>query len=144
EAGTWVVGEGLDWVKGSKYNFTDPQVVAAVDQYRRWMRFAPRGTNSTVARQLFIDGKAAFLRDGPWIWAFVEKAPEAMRPTLEVARVPFRKVTGGTSNSIHIAASIANPKQELVWKFIELAASPKWQGQYVVMSASPAPRRDSL
>ncbi len=144
EAGTWVIGEGLDWVKGSKYAFTDPQVIAAVDQYRRSMRFAPPGTNSTVARQLFIDGKAAFLRDGPWIWAFVEKAPAAIKPYLQVARVPFPKVTGGTSNSIHIAASISKPKQELVWKFIELAASPKWQGQYVIMSASPAPRRDSL
>ena len=144
EAGTWVIGQGLDWLKGGKYAFTDPQVVAAVDQYRRSMRFAPPGTNSTVARQLFIDGKAAFLRDGPWIWSFVAKAPEAIRPNLQVTRVPFPKVTGGTSNSIHMAASLSKPKQELVWKFIELAASPKWQGEYAVMSASPAPRRDSL
>ena len=36
-------------------------------------RYAPKGTNSASARQLFIDGKAAFLRDGPWLWATVRK-----------------------------------------------------------------------
>lgn len=144
EAGTWVMGQGMDWVKDGKYAFTDPKVVAAVDQYRTSMRFAPPGTNSTTARQLFIDGKATFLRDGPWIWAFVEKAPEAVRANLKVTRVPLPNVTGGTSNSIHIAAGASKEKQELVWKLIQLAATPKWQGQYVLMSASPAPRRDSL
>jgi multiple sugar transport system substrate-binding protein len=144
EAGTWVMGQGLDWVKGGKYAFTDPKVLAAVEQYRTSMKFAPPGTNSTTARQLFIDGKATFLRDGPWIWAFVEKAPEAVRANLKVTRVPFPSVTGGTSNSIHIAAAASKEKQELVWKLIQLAATPKWQGQYVLMSASPAPRKDSL
>jgi multiple sugar transport system substrate-binding protein len=144
EAGTWVMGQGLDWVKDGKYQFTDPKVLAAVEQYRKSMRFAPPGTNSTTARQLFIDGKATFLRDGPWIWAFVEKAPEATKPFLKVTRVPFPSVTGGTSNSIHIASGTPKDKQELAWKFIELAASPKWQAQYPIMSASPAPRKDSL
>jgi multiple sugar transport system substrate-binding protein len=144
EAGTWVMGQGLDWMRNGRYDFANPAVVAAVDQYRRSMRFAPPGMNSTTGRQLFMDGKAAFLRDGPWIWAFVERAPEAIRPHLKVARVPFPKETGGTSNSIHMAANLAPAKRELVWRFMELAASPKWQSEYVMRSAAPAPRRGAL
>lgn len=144
EAGTWVMGQGLDWIRNGRYDFANPAVVAAVEQYRRSMRFAPPGMNSTTGRQLFMDGKAAFLRDGPWIWAFVERAPEAIRPHLKVARVPFPKETGGTSNSIHMAANLAPAKRELVWRFMELAASPKWQSEYVLRSAAPAPRRGAL
>lgn len=144
EAGTWVMGQGLDWLRNGRYDFANPAVVAAVDQYRRSMRFAPPGMNSTTGRQLFMDGKAAFLRDGPWIWAFVERAPEAVRPHLKVARVPFPRETGGTSNSIHMAANLAPAKRELVWRFMELAASPKWQSEYVLRAASPAPRRGAL
>ena len=144
EAGTWVMGQGLDWLRNGRYDFANPAVVAAVDQYRRSMRFAPPGMNSTTGRQLFMDGKAAFLRDGPWIWAFVERAPEAIRPHLKVARVPFPRETGGTSNSIHMAANLALAKRELVWRFMELAASPKWQSEYVLRAASPAPRRGAL
>ena len=144
EAGTWVMGQGLDWIRNGRYDFSNPAVVAAVEQYRRSMRFAPPGMNSTTGRQLFMDGKAAFLRDGPWIWAFVERAPEAIRPHLKVARVPFPKETGGTSNSIHMAANLAPAKRELVWRFMELATSPKWQSEYVLRSAAPAPRRGAL
>lgn len=144
ETGTWLMGQGLDWVKGGKYAFTDPAVVAVVEQYRRAMRNAPPGMDSAKGRQLFIDGKAAFLRDGPWIWAFVERAPEAVRASLKVARVPFPKETGGTSNSIHMPANLAANKKDLVWKFIELAASPKWQSEYILKSAAPAPRRGAL
>jgi multiple sugar transport system substrate-binding protein len=141
EAGTWVMGQGADFIGKDRYTFTDPKVVAAVEQYRQSMRNAPPGTNSTVARQLFLDGKATFLRDGPWVWAFVEKAPEATRPHLKVTRVPFPHVTGGASNSLHMAERLAPEKRDLVWQFIELAASPKWQEQYIILSASPAPRK---
>ena len=144
EAGTWVMGQGLDFVQNGKYAFHDPAVVAAVDQYRRSMRFAPAGSNSTVVRQLFLDGKATFLRDGPWVWAFVDKAPEPGRSNFKVARLPFPKVTGGTSNSLHMAASLAPAKRDLVWKLMALAATPEWQEKYTLLSAAPAPRKGAI
>lgn len=144
EVGTWVMGQGLDFFKNGKYAFSDPKVVAAVEQYRKAMRSAPPGTNSTMARQLFLDGKATFLRDGPWIWAAVLKAPEAARANLRLTKVPFPTITGGASNSLHMAAKLAPEKRDLVWKFIALAASAKWQQQYPVLSASPAPRKGSV
>ena len=56
--------------------------------------------------ELFIDGKTAFLRDGPWVWGAVEKAPAETKPQLKVAGLPFPVEPGGASNSIHIAAKI--------------------------------------
>ena len=65
EIGTWVTGEGASLFKGNQYNFTDPAVVRAIDKFRTAVKSAPKGTSSEQARQLFIDGKIAMIRDGP-------------------------------------------------------------------------------
>ena len=140
DAATWVLGEKQDWLKGNKYNFTDPGVVAAVDQFRKSLSYAPPGTNSASARQLFIDGKAAFLRDGPWVWATLQKAKPEIRPLLKMTQLPFPVITGGASNSLHIPAKLDAQKKKLVWEFIALAASPAWQEKYVQLTGSPAGR----
>lgn len=100
EMASWVIGSGADWLKGGKYNFNDPAVVKAIDNWRTSINYAPKGTNSATARQLFIDGKTTFLRDGPWVWGAVEKAPADVKPNLKVAGLPFPVVPGGASNSI--------------------------------------------
>ena len=140
DAATWVLGEKQDWLKGNKYNFTDPGVVSAMDQFRKSLSYAPPGTNSAVARQLFIDGKAAFLRDGPWVWATLQKAKPEVRPSLKMTQLPFPVVTGGASNSLHMPAKIDAQKKKLVWEFIALAASPVWQERYVQLTGSPSGR----
>jgi multiple sugar transport system substrate-binding protein len=140
DAATWVLGEKQDWLKGNKYNFTDPGVVAAMEQFRKSLSYAPPGTNSAVARQLFIEGKAAFLRDGPWVWATLQKAKPEIRPSLKMTQLPFPVITGGASNSLHIPAKIDPQKKKLVWEFIALAASPSWQEKYVQLTGSPAGR----
>ena len=140
DAATWVLGEKQDWLKGNKYNFTDPGVVAAMDQFRKSLTYAPPGTNSASARQLFIDGKAAFLRDGPWVWATLQKAKPETRLLLKMAQLPFPVITGGASNSLHIPARLEAQRKKLVWEFIALAASPAWQEKYVQLTGSPAGR----
>jgi multiple sugar transport system substrate-binding protein len=140
DAATWVLGEKQDWLKGNKYNFTDPGVIAAMDQFRKSLTYAPPGTNSAAARQLFIDGKAAFLRDGPWVWATLQKAKPETRPLLKMTQLPFPVITGGASNSLHIPARLDAQKKKLVWEFIALAATPSWQEKYVQLTGSPAGR----
>jgi multiple sugar transport system substrate-binding protein len=140
DAATWVLGEKQNWLKGNKYTFTDPGVVAAMEQFRKSLSYAPPGTNSTVARQLFIDGKAAFLRDGPWVWATLQKAKAETRPSLKMTQLPFPVITGGASNSLHMPLRIDPQKRKLVWEFIVLAASPQWQEKYVQLTGSPAGR----
>jgi multiple sugar transport system substrate-binding protein len=143
EVASFVIGEGADWLKGGKYNFTDPAVVKAVDQWRQATGYAPKGTNSATARQLFIDGKVTFLRDGPWVWGALAKAPADVRPNLKIGALPFRVTPGGASNSLHIAAKTDAKKKEAVWNFIVMAASPEWQSRYA-LTGSPAPRKGAL
>jgi multiple sugar transport system substrate-binding protein len=143
EMASWVSGSGADWLKGGRYNFTDPAVVKAIDGWRQSVAYAPKGTNSAQARQLFIDGKVAFLRDGPWVWGAVEKAPADVRPALKIGALPFPVTPGGASNSLHIAARSDPKKKDAAWNFILMAASPEWQERYA-LTGSPAPRRNVL
>lgn len=143
EMASWVIGSGADWLKGGKYTFTDPAVVKAVDQWRASVGYAPKGTNSATARQLFIDGKVAFLRDGPWVWGALQKATAENRPNLRIAGLPFQVTPGGASNSLHLAVKTDAKKKEAAWNFIVMAASPEWQHRYA-LTGSPAPRKGVL
>lgn len=143
EMASWVIGSGADWLKGGKYNFTDPAVVKAVDGWRQSIAYAPKGTNSATARQLFIDGKVTFLRDGPWVWGAVEKASAEMKPNLRIGALPFPVTPGGASNSLHLAAKTDAKKKEAAWNFVVMAASPEWQHRYA-LTGSPAPRKGVL
>jgi len=143
EMASWVIGSGADWLKGGKYNFNDPAVVKAVEGWRQTIAYAPKGTNSATARQLFIDGKVAFLRDGPWVWGALAKSPAEVKPHLKIAPLPFPVTPGGASNSLHLAAKTDPKKKEAAWNFIQMAASPEWQNRYA-MTGSPAPRKGVL
>ena len=143
EMASWVIGSGADWLKGGRYNFTDPAVVKAIEGWRQSIAYAPKGTNSATARQLFIDGKVTFLRDGPWVWGAVAKAPAEVRPNLRIGALPFPVTPGGASNSLHLAAKTDAKKKEAAWNFIQLAASPEWQSRYA-LTGSPAPRKGAL
>jgi multiple sugar transport system substrate-binding protein len=144
EIGTWVTGEGASLFKGGSYNFTDPAVIRAVDRFRAAVKNAPKGVSSEQARQLFIDGKVAMLRDGPWVAAALRKAPDATRASLKMAMMPFAVVPGGTSNSLHMPAKLDAEKRKYVWEFIKLTTTPEWQAKYTLLTASPAPRRNAL
>jgi len=144
EVGTWVTGEGASFFKGNQYNFTDPAVIRAVDKFRAAVKYAPKGTTSEQARQLFVDGKIAMLRDGPWVNAQLKKAPEATRGALRMGMIPFAHVPGGTSNSLHVPAKLDAEKRRYVVEFIKLTTTPEWQAKYTQLTASPAPRRGAL
>jgi len=144
EISTWVTGEGASLFKGNQYNFTDPAVIKAVDKFRAAVKNAPKGTSSEQARQLFIDGKIAMLRDGPWVAAALKKAPDATKPYLKMGMMPFAKIPGGTSNSLHIPAKIDPEKRKLVWEFIRMTTTPEWQSKFTLLTSSPAPRRNAL
>ena len=144
EISTWVTGEGASLFKGNQYNFTDPAVIKAIDKFRVAVKNAPKGTSSEQARQLFIDGKVAMLRDGPWVASALKKAPEATRAQLKVAMMPFARVPGGTSNSLHIPVKIEAEKRKYVWEFIRMTTTPEWQAKFTLLTSSPAPRRNAL
>ncbi|MFI4904392.1 MAG: ABC transporter substrate-binding protein [Burkholderiales bacterium] len=144
EVSTWVTGEGASLFKGDGYNFTDPAVIRAIDRFRAAVKDAPKGTSSEQARQLFVDGKIAMLRDGPWVAAQIAKAPEATRPHLKMGMMPFKDIPGGTSNSLHMPAKLDTDRHKLVWEFIRMTALPEWQSTFTPLTSSPAPRRGVL
>jgi len=144
EVSTWVTGEGASLFKGNQYNFTDPAVIRAIDKFRTAIKSAPKGSSSEQARQLFIDGKVAMIRDGPWVAAAVKKAPEAARANLKMGMMPFASIPGGTSNSLHMPAKLDPEKRKLVWEFIRMTTTPEWQAKFTLLTSSPAPRKNAL
>jgi multiple sugar transport system substrate-binding protein len=144
EIATWVTGEGASLFKGNAYNFTDPAVIKAVDDFRAAVKDAPKGTSSEQARQLFLDGKIAMLRDGPWVAAQIRKAPDATRPYLKMGPMPFAVSPGGTSNSLHMPAKLDPAKKKLVWEFIKMTTEPQWQVKFTTLTSSPAPRKSVM
>ena len=136
----WLVGQDIEWVVDGAYAFTDPAVVAGVEQYREAIRHSPHGLTTAAGRQHFIDGRIATMMDGPWVVALLEQAPEDIRPHLQIGRTPFSNTAGGTSNSLHIPAGADPQRQELAWEFIQLAAREDWQDRYTALTKSPAPR----
>jgi multiple sugar transport system substrate-binding protein len=141
---SWATGLGVSFYKEHQYSFTDPAVVRAIDRFRVAAKHAPKGTSTEAMRQLFVDGKIAMLRDGPWVGAMLKKAPEDVRPFLKMGLLPFPHNPGGTSNSIHIPAKIDPERKQLVWEFIQLLTIPEWQAKYMLLTRSPAPRRNAL
>jgi len=144
EIGTWVTGEGASLFKNGQYNLTDPAVIRAVDKFRTAVKSAPKGTSSEQARQLFMDGKIAMIRDGPWVAAAVKKAPDATRASLKMGMMPFSNIPGGTSNSLHMPAKLDPEKRKLVWEFIRMTTTPEWQAKFTLLTSSPAPRKNAL
>jgi multiple sugar transport system substrate-binding protein len=135
---SFILWQGADAFRGGNYSFTDPAVVAALETYRRVVGGnAPLGNVQTMQRQTFLSGKAAFTLDGPWVYALLKNAPDAVRPSLKMMAVPFQPRTGGAANSLHVPAGISAERKELAWQFIRLAMQPEWQRRYFVLTSSP-------
>ena len=137
--------QGADMISEGEYNLTDPAVVSAMENYRETVGgHAPLGNNSTIARQLFTDGRTAFLIDGPWMYASLEGASPDVRENLVMVEAPFSPTLGGASNSIHIPKGLDPEVEEAAWSFIEFLSQPEWQQRYTLLTSAPAPRQDVL
>jgi multiple sugar transport system substrate-binding protein len=133
--------QGEDLIKDDKYNLTDPGVVRAVANYRETVGGnAPLGNNSTIARQLFTEGRTAFLIDGPWMYTTMNKATPEVRPSLHMIRAPFNPVLGGASNSLHIPAGLDPEIEKHVSEFLSFLAQPAWQERFTQLTSSPSGR----
>ena len=136
----FVVGNGASLIKDGKYNFNDPKVLQAAEDYRFVSGFAPKGNSTEMLRQMFVDGKVAMLIDGPWVASLLDSAAPSLKPSLKMTRTPFEVVPGSISNSLHIAASLQGEKRQLVFEFIKQVAEPKNQIRYSELTLSPAGR----
>ena len=84
------------------------------------------------------------LIDGSWVLAMREKASEDIKSVVKVAMPPFPIICGGPSNNLSIPKDISKEKKDIVWKFIELASTLKWQEEYAMFTGNPSPKQGSV
>lgn len=136
---------GATVTKDGAYVLTSPEVVAAVETYRNVVgKNAPLGNNSAVARQLFVDGKTAFLIDGPWVWSFLDKATAEMRPNLKMVQIPWEPQLSPGGITYHLAEGLDQATADAGWKFIQFAVQPEYQRTYLIMTGQPSGRARSV
>jgi len=141
---SWATGLGVPLITPSGYNFTAPETVKAIDQFRFAARHAPKGLSTEAMRQLFLDGKIAMIREGAFFASQLKGAPADVRPSLKAAMLPFPVVPGGTSNSLHVASKLDPERARLAWDFITTVTRPDWQVKYTRALKVPAPRKGSV
>lgn len=142
DASMFVVGNGGHWTKDSELNLNDSKLIEGIKQYNTIFdeKLAPSGLTDVQKRQYFVEGKIAMIMDGPWVSALIKDAPDDIKPNLKVASLPFEFISGRLSNSIHIPVSIDDERKQLVWEFIQLLSTEKFQARYAELTSSPAPR----
>ncbi|GAA6210172.1 sugar ABC transporter substrate-binding protein [Cognatishimia sp. WU-CL00825] len=138
----FVLGAGGDWTVDGKPTFDSE---GTIEGLRRWKQLfdeglTPRDLGTSDMRQLHIEGHIAMLLDGPWVRGVQKRAAEDMLPNLKLAKTPFSPPVGGTSNVLAIPSDISDERKNLVWDFIQIAASEKYQQRFSAISSSPAPR----
>jgi multiple sugar transport system substrate-binding protein len=136
----FVTGYGSALVKDGKYNFNDPKLLQAAEDYRLISSYAPKGITTEMMRQMYIDGKIAMFVDGPFVAALINSADPSLKPYLKLAKPPFVVEPGSISNSLHIASDLKGAKRDLVVEFIKMVAEPANQIRYSELTLSPAGR----
>jgi multiple sugar transport system substrate-binding protein len=136
----FVIGNGSKIVRNGKYNFNDPALIKAAEDYRTISRYAPKGISSEMMRQLFVDGKIAMFMDGSYVAPLIDSAAPELKPYLKITKAPFAVQPGSISNSLHIAGTLKGERRSLVADFIKLVAEPANQVKYAEMTKSPAGR----
>jgi multiple sugar transport system substrate-binding protein len=139
----WVIGAGGHYAVNGRITVDSTAVRTGLTRMTDLFRSGsiPVGLNIAQSLQLFLEGKAAFIMDGPWYWATIQRTakPEVAR-NVEVAPLPFPRISGGASNSIHMPIRLSRDRANLTWEFIHLLTRPAWQRAYAEMGELPPPR----
>src|SRR4029450_1678267 len=116
---TFIIGNGGRVADEAKVVVKAPESVEAVSWWVDLVKASatPTGTDTGPLRQLLTQGKLGMWFDGPWGQGFGNGAPEPVKPNLKVARLPFKKILGGSSNVIGIPSAIPPEQKQIVWEF---------------------------
>jgi len=141
----FLVSEGGHWTtKDGQITANSPEVIRTLKMFKELSNYSPIGLGDPEKRVYFFEGKAAMLIDGSWVLAMREKAPEDIKSIVKVAMPPFPIICGGPSNNLSIPKDMSKEKKDIVWKFIELASTLKWQEEYAMFTGNPSPRKGSV
>ncbi len=136
----YTLDAGGRWTNDAgKVTIDTPQMVEGLSRWKTVVKdsLTPRDLAAGEVRQMFADGKIALKSDGPWLWPIIQKGKA--KDQIKLAMVPFNPPMGGSSNVLGIAADAPKENKKLVWDFIAIATSDKFQSSYATLGASPPP-----
>lgn len=142
EALNHVLDAGGSWTLDGEPAFDRPEVIEGL---RRWKQLfdeglTPKELTSADVRQFLLEGRLGMTVDGGWINNTFRSAAPEVQQHLKIAKSPFTPPLGGTSNVLGMPSDISDEKKQLVWDFIELTASQKYQQRFAEWGKTPAPR----
>ena len=142
EAQNFVLDTGGAWTLDGEPAFDRPEVVEGLARYKQLFteNLTPKELSSADVRQLLLEGRLAMTVDGGWINNTFRSAAPEVQQHLKITQSPFSPPLGGTSNVLGMPSDISEEKKELVWDFIALTASEKYQQRFAEWAKTPAPR----
>ncbi|WP_164470439.1 ABC transporter substrate-binding protein [Bosea sp. Root483D1] len=136
----YTLDAGGRWTNDAgKVTINTPEMIEGLSRWKTIVKssLTPRDLPAGEVRQMFADGKIAMKMDGPWLYPIIQKGKA--KDQIKLGMVPFTPPVGGSSNVLGIAADAPKENKKLVWDFIAIATSDKFQSSYATLGASPPP-----
>lgn len=136
----YTLDAGGRWTNDAgKVTINTPQMIEGLSRWKTIVKtsLTPRDLAAGEVRQMFADGKIAMKMDGPWLYPIIQKG--RAKEQIKLGMVPFNPPVGGSSNVLGIATDAPKENKKLVWDFIAIATSDKFQSSYATLGASPPP-----
>jgi multiple sugar transport system substrate-binding protein len=137
---------GARWTDAAgKVTINTPQMIEGLSRWKDIVKggLTPRDLTAGETRQMFADGQIAMKYDGPWLYPIIQRGKA--KDKIKLSAPPGNPPLGGSSNILGMAADIPADSKKLVWEFIKIAASDKFQSDFASMANStpPSPRADT-
>lgn len=129
----WVLGFGSDWAApDSTPTANAPETIEAIEWQMRFIEsgIVPVGMPTLDTRNLFKDGKVAFMIDGPWVMTLVKTENPELYPAIGYEAPPtptHAAITGGAFFTIPRASA----NKELAWEYINMINQEEWQRRWL-------------
>lgn len=141
----FVIGLGGNWGDADGgIDVMNPANRAAIELEKTLIdeNIVPHGADRIQARQIFWEGRAAMIIEGPWVMTSVRSENPDLLPHIGVALMPFPNQTAGTSNGFAIARD--QDHKDLAWEFIQMITSQEWMEKYGEMAGVTPARQGAL
>jgi multiple sugar transport system substrate-binding protein len=129
----WVLGFGSDWAApDATPTANDPKTVEAIEWQMKFVDsgIVPVGMPTLDTRNLFKDGKVAFMIDGPWVMTLVKTENPDLYPSIGYDAPPtptHAAITGGAFFTIPRAAA----NKDIAWQYINMINQEEWQRRWL-------------
>ena len=129
----WVLGFGSDWAQADATPTANaPKTIEAIEWQMKLLdaKLIPVGMATLDTRNLFKDGKAAFMIDGPWVMTLVKTDNADLYPSIGYAAPPtptHAAITGGAFFTIPKGAA----NKDLAWQYIDMINQEDWQRRWL-------------